>query len=66
MPYWLNHKVYHHNIITSSHDILKQWQDRYFVLDANKKRLTYYVDKSKEHMKGEYELSEKSSILEGR
>ena len=37
-----------------SHDVLKRWQTRWFVLDARTKTIRYYTDKAKTDLKGEY------------
>ena len=65
MPQIISTTIAEGSLRKESHDILKQWQERYFVLNATTRRLTYYADKSKKVMKGEYELTEKSSVLEG-
>ena len=65
MPKIINSTTAEGVLRKESHDILKQWQERYFVLDAARRRLIYYVDYTKKQMKGEYELSEKSTVIEG-
>lgn len=65
MPKIISATVVEGSLRKESHDILKQWQDRYFVLDSSTKRLVYYADSTKQQMKGEYELSDKSKVLEG-
>ena len=39
-----------------SHDVLKRWQTRWFVLDARTKTIRYYTDKAKTDLKGEYKI----------
>ena len=65
MPKIISSTIVEGSLRKESHDILKQWQDRYFVLNSSTKRLVYYTDETKQQMKGEYELSDKSKVLEG-
>ena len=43
-----------------SHDFLKTWQERYFVLDCRKKTLTYYLEVGKVNPKGDYKFTASS------
>ena len=42
--------------------MFKSWQERYFVLDANEKKITYYTDASKKDIKGEYKFTPASTV----
>jgi hypothetical protein len=39
------------------HDIIRSWNDRYFVLNSAKKRIAYYSEEQKLNLKGEYEFT---------
>lgn len=42
--------------------MMKKWQDRYFVLDFEKRTLSYYTDISKSAKKGEYKIAADSTV----
>ena len=44
--------------------MFKSWQERYFVLDCQKKTLTYYSEASKQNEKGCYALLPSSAVIE--
>ncbi len=43
-----------------SHDFLKTWQERYFVVDCRKGTLTYYLEAGKVNPKGDYKFNASS------
>ena len=44
-----------------SHDVFKQWQDRFFVLDCQQKTITYYTEAQKINEKGKYSFTSTST-----
>jgi hypothetical protein len=48
--------------LKEGHDVWKSWQERYFVLDANERKITYYTDMSKKDIKGEYKFTPASTV----
>ena len=46
-----------------SHDLLKNWQFRYFVLDSLKKSIYYYEDSKKNNLKGSYSFDYESKAI---
>lgn len=49
-------------LLKEGHDIFKSWYERYFVLDAAEKKITYYTDASKKDIKGEYKFTPGSTV----
>lgn len=49
-------------LLKEGHDVWKSWQERYFVLDANERKITYYTDASKKDIKGEYKFTPASTV----
>jgi hypothetical protein len=48
-------------LMKESHDVFRAWQDRFFVLNAQERKLSYFQEAQKLNCKGTYEFTSNST-----